>query len=371
MPKTTLFSTFRKAFTIARQAHKNNRESAPELFEKVQYNQAISRRKALQSIGIIGGAAMLPACEKDDPAIPIDDEIKIAIVGGGLAGLSAAHFLKKQGFFSTVYEAADRFGGRTYSVKNALQNGAFYEAGGEFINSGDTHLLDLIAEFGLEVVDLRGPGEASLVQGYYFDGTEITTWDNSRRPWNLSFPLFEMDYEAVDADFDVAAPMFDAMSCAEYFDAKGINGFLRSLLDIVVTGEFGLDPDYVSALLFIYQLPFVQGDSDVVELLGEAMDERYKLKTGTSSLVAALEDSLAGQLVTGAALTAVNIDQNGKYTLSFDGHPDVMADVVLLGVPISILREIELNVELPSTLTDYIAERRAGHQLQSSGRIQQ
>ena len=359
MPKTTLFTAFRRAFRVAKLAHKNKRESPLELFEEFRYNRAISRRKAIQSIGIIGGATMLPSCEKDDPVLPVDDQVKIAVVGGGLAGLSAAYFLKQKGFSSTVYEAADRFGGRTFSVENSLPNSAVYEAGGEFINSGDTHLLDLIAEFGLEMVDLRSSAETDLIQGYYFGGSEVSTGQLAAalEPY---IPLFEMDYEAVDADFDGAAPVFDAISCAEYFDGKGINGFLRSLLDLVVTGEFGLEPDYVSALLFIYQLPFVQGDSDTVELLGEDIDERFKLKNGTNALISALKNALTDQLETGAALTAVNKDHNGKYTLSFDGRRDVTADIVLLGIPISILREIELNVELPPSLIDYIGNAGLG-----------
>lgn len=153
MPKTTLFTEFRKAFRVARLAHKNKRERAPELFERIQYDRVISRRKAIQSMGIIGGATMLYSCNEDDPIMPSESEVSIAIIGGGLAGLSAAYYLKKKGFSSTVYEASNRFGGRTYSNTNALPNGVFYETGGEFINSGDSHLLDLIAEFGLEVVD--------------------------------------------------------------------------------------------------------------------------------------------------------------------------------------------------------------------------
>ena len=351
MPKTTLFSSFRKAFRVARVAHKNKREQAPELFEHIQYDRAISRRKAIQSLGIIGGTMMLQACGKDDPIVPTESGPKIAIIGGGLAGLSAAYYLKQNGFSSTVYEAADRFGGRTFSIENALPNGAFYEAGGEFINSGDAHLLELIDALGLEVVDLMGPSETDLVQGFYFDGAEVSIGQLAAalEPF---IPLFEADYEALDEDFDTVAPVLDAMSCTEYFDAKGVNGFLRSLLDIVITGEFGLDPDHVSALLFIYQLPFVEDDS--VKLLGEDLDERFKIKTGTSSLIAALENALDGQLVTGAALTAVSQDQSGKYTLSFDGQSDVSADVVLLGVPVSILRQIEINVQLPSSLVDYI-----------------
>jgi oxygen-dependent protoporphyrinogen oxidase len=41
----------------------------------------------------------------------------IAIVGAGIAGLTAANRLKKQGFRAVVFEALDRAGGRMYSVR--------------------------------------------------------------------------------------------------------------------------------------------------------------------------------------------------------------------------------------------------------------
>lgn len=36
----------------------------------------------------------------------------IAVIGAGIAGLTAAYYLKKQGYTVTVYEASNRVGGR-------------------------------------------------------------------------------------------------------------------------------------------------------------------------------------------------------------------------------------------------------------------
>ncbi len=114
----------------------------------------------------------------------------------------------------------------------------------------------------------------------------------------------------------------------------------------------------MSALSFIYQLPFVDGDT--VEVLGEEGDERFKFKNGSIELIKALENDLAGRLVSGAALRAVNQNESGQYILNFDGRSEATADIVLLGVPIGVLREIELNIDLPDTLTQYIREAGLG-----------
>ena len=41
----------------------------------------------------------------------------IAVVGAGIAGLTAAHRLKRAGFDVVVFESLDRPGGRMYSTK--------------------------------------------------------------------------------------------------------------------------------------------------------------------------------------------------------------------------------------------------------------
>ena len=43
-------------------------------------------------------------------------KLKVAILGGGVAGLSAAHELVKRGFYVEVYEANDWLGGKARSV---------------------------------------------------------------------------------------------------------------------------------------------------------------------------------------------------------------------------------------------------------------
>ena len=40
----------------------------------------------------------------------------VAVIGGGIGGLTAAHELIERGFDVTVYEAGDRFGGKARSI---------------------------------------------------------------------------------------------------------------------------------------------------------------------------------------------------------------------------------------------------------------
>jgi monoamine oxidase len=71
----------------------------------------------------------------------------IAIIGGGLAGLTSAYYLVKNNFKVILYEGNNRLGGRIYSDK--FPNGQTYENGGEFIDSTHDELINLLKEFNL------------------------------------------------------------------------------------------------------------------------------------------------------------------------------------------------------------------------------
>ena len=82
-----------------------------------------------------------------------------AIVGGGLAGLTAALDLVKRGVDVVVLEARERVGGR---VENGvLDDGQYVELGGQWIGAGHDAVQELIERYGLHTVGL--PNKGNLV----------------------------------------------------------------------------------------------------------------------------------------------------------------------------------------------------------------
>ena len=77
--------------------------------------------------------------------------MRAAVIGAGLAGLSAADALAREGWEVEVIEARDRVGGRTWSRR--LDNGATIEMGAEFILAGNTEVRALAGELGLGLWD--------------------------------------------------------------------------------------------------------------------------------------------------------------------------------------------------------------------------
>ena len=71
----------------------------------------------------------------------------VAIVGGGVAGLTAAYRLKQRGVRVVVYEASERVGG---SVRTSRSEGYLAELGPNSLSTPSPALRGLIAELGLE-----------------------------------------------------------------------------------------------------------------------------------------------------------------------------------------------------------------------------
>ncbi|MDO5737272.1 MAG: FAD-dependent oxidoreductase [Propionibacteriaceae bacterium] len=92
-----------------------------------------------------------------------------AIVGGGLAGLTAALDLVKRGLDVVVLEARDRVGGR---IENGiLDDGQYVELGGQWIGAGHDAVQELVERYGLMTVGL--PNKGNLVMRLRGQAVEV------------------------------------------------------------------------------------------------------------------------------------------------------------------------------------------------------
>jgi monoamine oxidase len=91
-------------------------------------------------------------------------EADVAIVGAGLAGLTAARELQAKGVEPVVLEARDRVGGRT--LNEPLGDGQVVEVGGQWIGPTQDRIAALAREVGVDTFPTHVAGER-LIE---FDG---------------------------------------------------------------------------------------------------------------------------------------------------------------------------------------------------------
>src|SRR4051812_20743042 len=114
--RSSLFASLRRAMSLARVAI---RPDSPPVDELVEMASESDRARASRRL-FLGHAALAAAARKRLPVKPAPPAARrpprrtprIAVVGGGIAGLNATYTLQKAGLRATVYSAESRLGGR-------------------------------------------------------------------------------------------------------------------------------------------------------------------------------------------------------------------------------------------------------------------
>ena len=369
MSRTPLFDSLRRAFRVASIASRERPGLPPpnELIEIME--MAYTRRRFLRDSAAATAATLVAGCGRTEtppagsgtPSGPTGPP-RIAIVGAGIAGLNAAYKLQQAGLTATIFEGSNRTGGRMFTAKDLLADGLTTELGGEFIDSNHEEMLNLMTEFGLERLDTRAPAVASLKPETYFVNGRHYTQAQATRAFVPIAERILKDYEALgDVDYQTegGGTAIDRQSITEYLDGIGVTGWMRELLDVAYVTEYGLDAGEQSALNFVFLIGSGDKleDTDAFALLGES-DERYKVRGGNQQIVDELARRVAPQIRPLHRLEAIRSRGEG-FTLTFqtDGKAiDQDADVVILTVPFSILREVKMEVALPPLKTKAIQE---------------
>ena len=113
---------------------------------------------------------------------------RIAIVGAGIAGLTAAMTLQDHGVAATVYESSTRVGGRMHSLPGFWDDGQTSEWCGELTDTTHTVMHALTKRFGLHDVDVLAAQPPGATQTEWFFGKYY--------PWNEA----ERDFRPVYAE---------------------------------------------------------------------------------------------------------------------------------------------------------------------------
>jgi monoamine oxidase len=274
---------------------------------------------------------------------------RIAIVGAGLAGLRCAHMLFTESggrpVASTVYEAHDtRAGGRCWTLRGFFHDGLITEHGGSFLNSNQTAVRRLAALLGLREEVVTGGDLPQGEEVFFIDGAYYTLEEASADWRSFGFAAFRK--AAREQRTEAGETHLDAMSVPEWLESTPIGAGSRfgKLMQANTVTENGGDPSDQSALDLI-ELLSGNPRSSLLPLPGD--DERFHVVGGNDQLVAGMIGELPAHAVQYAhTLHAIRANVDGSVTLSFEVSgrlSDVTADFVVLALPFSTLREVDLT----------------------------
>lgn len=358
MARTELMNCLRRAAAAAAVARATGAPLDEVIAQGQEWRRENARRRFLRQ-GLTAAVGLgLAACAPMRMQAG-EGEDEVVIIGAGIAGLTCAWRLRQSGRRVRVYEAQSRVGGRMLSLRNHFADGQVCELGGELIDTGHARIRALATELGLNLDDLsldptHAFGEVWFAEGQLRSEAEILA---------AFAPLaaaIQRDADSLpEADITYAAPggceALDRESMTAWLDRQGASGWLRRLIEVAYTTEMGLECTEQSALNF---LTFIDPGTEAFRIFADS-DERFHVRGGNDLIVQALGRKLDDAIETGHVLEALAQDADGRYRLSLRhgaASREVRARQVVLALPFTLLRQVRLDLELPTAKRKAIAE---------------
>lgn len=360
MGKTALFSRLQRLFAVARIARR--RGVPPSEAIEIARQAVGPTRRQLVAGATLAGAGLALGCDRLRSLLPAAARRgarEVAIVGGGIAGLTCAWRLTQAGVPVRIYEAQERIGGRMWSLTGAFPEGQVCELGGELIDSNHEKIRALAAELHLELDDLSLYEPRLLKDLYHFDGRQYSDAE--------VVEAFTPVAERIDAAWETVTgesvsyrepnggEAIDNQSIAEWLDGAECSGWFRKLLDVAYTTEYGLETGDQSAWNL---LMMIDTEPDPFKVFG-ASDERFHVRGGNDLIPRRLAEKLQGRIESGARLEAMTAKSDGDFRLTLrrgGGSFEIDAERVVLALPFTLLRDVRLDLSLPAVKRKAIAE---------------
>jgi monoamine oxidase len=343
MPRTPLLRALRRLADEHRAADRLGIDPA-ELHE-----ERISRRELVRRGGIATAALALPAALAQGARAAAAP--RIAIIGGGIAGLTAALTLQDKGVYADVYESSARVGGRMHSDWTEFgtgfwDNGQQAELCGELIDTNHKTILQLAQRFGLPVVDMLQAQPNGTTDTYWMFGADYpyaqASIDFKPVHNTLQGQVQQTSYPTLYNSFTSAGQFFDQMTLHDWiaqYVPGGHSSQLGALLNAAYNEEYGAETTDQSALNLIYLLGYKAGPG-TWSIYG-ASDERYHIVGGNSKLPVAMANALpSGSVHLGYRMTSIASNNDGSANVMFANGQSITADHVILCMSFAVLRTL-------------------------------
>jgi monoamine oxidase len=270
----------------------------------------------------------------------------VIVAGAGLAGLTVAVELRREGAQVTVLEARDRVGGRVWTIREGFASGQHAEAGGEMIDEGQKEILKLATRYKLPVVQiLRGGFSFVHQKARHAPPARHTTqghgpWASLGKklePWVRAYCLSQQRWDST------VATTMARVSVAEWLEQIHANTELKSFVR-GLRGFFLADPANLSLLALVDQM--------ASEMPGQG--KMYRIKGGNDQLTFQMAAELGDTIKLRTTLIAVSQSSLAGPVRATIRHGDgtevqLTADYLVSALPATTLRQVAFDPPLPSS----------------------
>jgi len=284
----------------------------------------------------------------------------VAVLGAGLAGLSAARDLMRGGADVVVLEARSRVGGRVDAT--TLPDGRVVQLGGEVIGEKHTAYLQLLSELGLsaEPSYVADPGEISwgLPEGVFVGDDVPWLSDEERADATRLDALFAALASEIDPEDPWSHPdaaRLDQLSLGAWLRLQGAlpavcRRYALASLSLSCDG-----PDRSSLLADLRKHATLAGNGfyDLAEWEG------LRCSAGSAEVALRMAAELGGRVRLNAVVSRVEVlGPRGVVVELADGE-EIRAEAVVCALPVGPLRAVKITGLSDARLASLRALRQA------------
>ena len=326
----------------------------------------ITRRRLLETgAAASAGVALGPLSAAAKPKKRFKRKADVAIVGAGLAGLTAALELEAAGHSVIVLEARDRVGGRVVNAK--IGDGAITERGGTFIGPTQDRLAAMAQRLGVGTFPVYNEGETLYITAdkrlsYSDTGVTGTAPPDPLILPDLALVIGDLNQRStavpVDAPWTAAnAAALDAQTLASYIATNSLTQAFRDLVPIATRAILGAEPSQVSLLYLLFYIAASGNESNVgtfernFNTRGGGQENRF---VGGSGRIPNLMAKQLGRVIR-LDTPVKRITQTKHGVVVRSRHVDVVAKRVIVAMPPALTGLIRYEPGLPADRRAFVA----------------
>ena len=284
------------------------------------------------------------------------ESVDVAVVGAGLAGLTAATDLVAQGHRVVVLEARDRVGGRT--TGQLLSDGHTIEMGGQWFGPTQTEVLALAERHGLATYPQYDEGDQQLVWG---GKVNRMASDEPRLSLEAALEVGRLtaELETMAATLDLeqpwAAPQaeeWDAITFRSWVDGVCGNAEALAFWRLFAPAIFAAEAHEMSLLHFLF---YVASGGGIQMLLGtEGGAQECRMVGGSHLIAEALAETLGDVVRLSSPVHSIEHDADGAI-VRYDGGA-VAARRVVVTLPPALAGRLRYTPAMPA-LRDQLTQQ--------------
>ncbi len=295
----------------------------------------------------------------DTPDAPSESHIEVAVVGGGVAGLTAALRLAQQGYAVTLFEASDFLGGNLSTARVGTRR---YDVYPHMFPTWYANFWRIFEDdLGLKREDhFAGQGGIKLLKpdgGGYVDLFNPTTPEAMRGNLTsgvlppadlflLGFAMLDLAAQPVDAKRLLGRLSVNGHLYSRGYATDRVADFSNYILQLI----WSIPSDRTSALAY---RDFLKHAFQLQAPKVFAWMPRGDVETQIIAPWRAKLEALGCVIRTGTAVERIGIDGAGK-TLHLTGGATVRADTLVLAVPPPVLAHLAITGTRGERLADHV-----------------